>query len=81
MAGLIRWAKAINNKWCFLSLILRVNTIGHAIKAVKNGEEVDLERWFVKPDRREQAEDYSTGQAEKRESHGASLKENEHEQS
>jgi hypothetical protein len=45
--------------------ILRVNTIRHAIKAVKSGEEVDLERWFVKPDRREQAEDYSTGQAEK----------------
>src|SRR5580658_1855606 len=68
----------------FLSLSLRAETIRHAIKAVKSGERVDLERWFVKPTAASKQEiirrDRPTKYLE-RESHGTSLKEYEHEQS
>ena len=49
----------------FLSLILRVKTIRRAIKAVKSGKEVDLERWFVMPTAASKQEIISTGQADK----------------
>jgi hypothetical protein len=65
-----------------LSLILRVKTIRHAIKAAKSGEEVDLER-FVKRTAASSQDIFRPGRPTKyleRESHGT-LKENEHEQS
>jgi hypothetical protein len=48
----------------FLSLILRVKTIRHAIKAVKSGERGRPGN-VCQADRREQAGNYSTGQADK----------------
>jgi hypothetical protein len=48
------------------------------------GKEVDLERWFVKPTATSKQEIIRPGRPTKyleRESHGTSLKENEHEQS